>query len=345
MRAIRGILDRQLATMTPQLSVSRTPNQSPRPVAGPTPAVGGGSTGQGRPPHFELKSDSARMDSTVEISPAGSVKRHCTGQNGLMAESIFASAGSRIELRFKAAVHLLVMYDRGAREDGETSIEGVSSSKLRHFSEKLTFVPAGHAYYEWHEVSTSMRVSVLYLDARVKPASCDRIVHVPRILFDDPVLWKTAAKLKTVIERNQARGIPYSEALAQVLVHELPQSEHDLGYTPPRSRGGLATWQACAVSGYVERHLSETISLATLARLTRLSEQHFCRAFKKSFGLPPHQFHVQRRIERAKLLLSDRANTVTDIALMLGYSQTSTFSVAFRKTTGRSPREFRRDFA
>jgi AraC family transcriptional regulator len=306
---------------------------------------GGSSTGQG-PRQFELKSDPAGMDSTVQISPADSVKRHCTGRNGLMVESIFVPAGSRIELRFKAAAHLLVMYDQGARGDGETSIEGLHPSKLRHFSDKLTFVPAGHAYFEWHEVSTSMRVSVLYLDAaKVKRSSRDSTVYVPRILFEDPVLWNTAAKLKTVIERNHARGIPYSEALAQVLVHELPQSEQDLGYAPPHSRGGLATWQTCAVSGYLERHLSETISLATLARLTRLSEQHFCRAFKKSFGLPPHQFHVQRRIERAKLLLADRANTVTDVALMLGYSQTSAFSVAFRKTTGRSPREFRRDFA
>jgi AraC family transcriptional regulator len=329
----------------PQLSLPRSPKQSARPVARPSPVSSGSSTGQG-PRQFELKPDSARMDSTVQISPADSVKRHRTGRNGLMAESIFASAGSRIELRYKAAAHLLLMYDQGARGDGETSIEGLHPSKLRHFSDKLTFVPAGHSYYEWHEVSTSMRVSVLYLDAaKVNRSSRDCADYVPRILFEDPVLWKTAAKLKTVIERSQARGIPYSEALAQVLVHELPQTEQDLGYAPPQCRGGLATWQTCAVSGYLERHLSETISLATLARLTRLSEQHFCRAFKKSLGLPPHQFHVQRRIERAKLLLADRANTVTDIALMLGYSQTSAFSVAFRKMTGRSPSEFRRDFA
>jgi AraC family transcriptional regulator len=329
----------------PQLSLPRSPNQGGRPVGRRSPVLSGNSTTQG-PRQLELKSDSARMDSTVQISPTNAVKRHCTGRNGLMAESIFASPGSRIELRYKAAAHLLLMYDQGARGDGETSIEGLHSSKLRHFSDKMTFVPAGHSYYEWHEVSTSMRVSVLYLDAaKLRRSSRDCAVYEPRILFEDPVLWKTAAKLKTVIERNQARGIPYSEALAQVLVHELPQSEQDLGYAPPHSRGGLATWQTCAVSGYLERHLSETISLATLARLTRLSEQHFCRAFKKSFGLPPHQYHVQRRIERAKLLLADRENTVTDIALMLGYSQTSAFSVAFRKITGRSPREFRRDFA
>jgi AraC family transcriptional regulator len=261
-----------------------------------------------------------------------------------MTETIFASAGSRIEFRFNSRNHLLIMYHEGARGDGETSIDGHRPSTLRHLADKLTFVPAGREYRESHDVSASMRISALYLD----PARLERppeASYVPRILFDDSELWKTAAKLKGVIERGQPRALPYSEALAHVLMHELPRSDQNQHHAASENRGGLATWQMSAVEGYLQRHLSEQISLATLAQITRLSEQHFCRAFKKSFGIPPHQFHVQRRIERAKLLLSDRANTVTDIALTLGYSQTSAFSVAFRKTTGRSPRDFRRDFA
>jgi AraC family transcriptional regulator len=295
-------------------------------------------------PHSELSADDAPMGATVDISPSTSVKRHCTGRNGLLTESIFAPAGSRIEIRFHAEAHLLVMYDEGARKDGETSIEGSGPSKLRHFADKLTFVPAGYAYREWHEISTPTRISALYLDPAKLQHPPDRdAIYVPKILFEDPILWKTAAKLKSVIERGRAR-IPYSEAVAQVLMHELPQSNQDQGPAPQPSRGGLATWQMCAVASHLEGHLSEQISLAMLARITRLSEQHFCRAFKKSFGIPPHRYHVQRRIECAKRLLADRSKSVTDIALTLGYSQTSAFSVAFRKTTGRSPREFRRDF-
>jgi AraC family transcriptional regulator len=76
----------------------------------------------------------------------------------------------------------------------------------------------------------------------------------------------------------------------------------------------------------------------------RLSQHHFCRAFKQSFGVPPHRYHVQRRIEQAKLLLTDRAISITDIGLTVGYSQTSSFSVAFRKLTGWTPTEYRREF-
>jgi len=296
--------------------------------------------------HTDFQPECGFFDATVRISPIGAVKRHSAGRHGLVTESIYAPAGRRIEFRFDAPVHLLVMYDEGARREGETSIDGLDPSTLRNFADKLTFVPAGHAYYEWHQTRTPTRATYLYLDPTKLQNSGDiDATYVPRIFFEDSVLWKTAAKLKNVIERGQALGTLYPEALAKVLMHELPRSDQDLGRTSPLNRGGLATWQMRAVTGYVEEHMDEQISLATLARLARLSQHHFCRAFKKSFGIPPHQYHVQRRIERAKVLLADRANSVTDIALILGYSQASAFSVAFRKTTGRTPRAFRKDFA
>jgi AraC family transcriptional regulator len=113
---------------------------------------------------------------------------------------------------------------------------------------------------------------------------------------------------------------------------------------PKVNRGGLASWQKRAVAGYIEEHLREQVSLLKLAELARISQHHFCRAFKQSFGIPPHQYLLQRRMEVAKLLLSNRTNSVTDIALSLGYAQTSSFSSSFRKTTGWTPTVYRREF-
>jgi AraC family transcriptional regulator len=79
-----------------------------------------------------------------------------------------------------------------------------------------------------------------------------------------------------------------------------------------------------------------------LAGLARLSPFHFARAFKQSFELPPHRYLTLRRIERAKELLRQPDLSVTRIGLNVGFSDTSSFSVAFRRETGVTPTDFRR---
>jgi AraC family transcriptional regulator len=84
---------------------------------------------------------------------------------------------------------------------------------------------------------------------------------------------------------------------------------------------------------------------STLARLVRLSSYHFCRAFKQSLGLPPHQYHCQRRTDPARRLLATTEASVTEIGLTVGYSETSSFTAVFHRTTGLTPTAFRRSLA
>ena len=81
---------------------------------------------------------------------------------------------------------------------------------------------------------------------------------------------------------------------------------------------------------------------AAFAQLVRLSPYYFCRAFKQSFGLPPHRYHNRRRIELAKTLLAKLTPSVTEIGLAVGFSETSSFTAAFRKATGLTPTGYRR---
>ena len=119
-----------------------------------------------------------------------------------------------------------------------------------------------------------------------------------------------------------------------------PDAETSRVETP--AKGGLAAWQQRAAMAYIEEHLAERILLATLARLVGLSPCHFCRAFRQSLGQPPHRYHSRRRIERAKALLADPAPSVTNVGLTVGYRDTSSFSAVFHRTTGVSPRAYRR---
>jgi AraC family transcriptional regulator len=288
----------------------------------------------------------AVLHPTVSITPAETVRRLGTGWHWWFSESVHVPIGSKIEFRFQGNTHLLVLYNEGVRKNGETWIDGLQSSRLRSFARKLTFVPAGCAYREWHETDASTRITFLYLDPAAFQKSNDGEggLPPPRMYFEDSVVWDTTSKLKNTVESGQTKHKPYLEALSGVLAHELSRVNQELVREPAASRGGLAAWQKRAVVEYIEAHLGEQVCLLKLADLARLSVHHFCRAFKQSVGIPAHQYQVHRRMEIAKLLLAGRTMSVTDIALTLGYAHTSSFSSAFRKTTGLTPTVYRREF-
>jgi AraC family transcriptional regulator len=281
---------------------------------------------------------------TIQVSPVDSVKRLGTGCRRWFAESIFSRSGNKVEFRFSGPVHLLILYHEGTRRAGETAVDGLAPSIVRSFVNKFTFVPAGHSYRERHETSLSTRITFLYLDPE-KLAGRDgtRTSDRPLLYCDDFAVIETAAKIKNAIESGEPGDVSYLEALSSVLAHEL---SHPSGAGKNHSlyRGGLANWQKTTVIRYIETHLNEQIILSTLAGLVRLSDHHFCRSFKQSFGVPPRRYQMQRRIESAKSLLADRSIPITEIGLAVGYSQSSSFSDAFRKMTGWSPSEYRRQF-
>jgi AraC family transcriptional regulator len=127
-----------------------------------------------------------------------------------------------------------------------------------------------------------------------------------------------------------------------VLAHELLRLNNGAVAAEQRVRGGLAGWQEKRVGQFIEEHLSEDMSLATLADLVRLSPYHFVRAFKQSFGLPPHRYMSRLRMEQAKALLANPDMSVTQVGVNLGFSETSSFTTTFRKHTGLTPTAYRR---
>ena len=155
-------------------------------------------------------------------------------------------------------------------------------------------------------------------------------------------MWETSLKLTRLIEAGASACCCYAKALGIVLAHELLLLENGKNLSGPALQGGLANWQQRVVAHYIEENLDNSMSLMELAEIARLSPYHFSRAFKKSFGIPPHRYHMNRRIEWATRLLAEPSLSVTDIALKVGFADTNSFSVAFRNLVGRSPREYRR---
>lgn len=282
------------------------------------------------------------MSSIVTVQPVDAVERHTFASDGMAAEIVQITTRERLELRFRGPRHLLVVYDQAVRGDGETLLEGLPRSTLRDLTGKLIVVPAGHAYREWHQPCAAMRIACFCFDPARMPAQPACLG--PRLFFEDAALLETARKLRRQIEHAVPGGSRYVEALGTVLAHELARVGAAASHPEVPAKGGLAGWQQRAVTTYIEDHLAEPISLATLARLAGLSPCYFCRAFKRSLNLSPHRYHSIRRIEHAKLLLAQPKASITDIGLMVGYGETSSFTTAFHKATGITPTAYRRTF-
>jgi AraC family transcriptional regulator len=267
----------------------------------------------------------------------------------MAAESVQSASRIKTQYRFRAPMHLLVMYEKGELRGGEAFVEGLPRSTLRNLERKLTFVPAGHEYHEWHEPRGHTRIMLFYFDpAKIKidlDLGMPDIYVGPRLLFEDATLWHTALKLKTLVDDLALGDRLYFEILGSLLVHELVRLSRGIPRMQPRVRGGLAAWQQRIVTAHIEEHVDERIRLATLAHLVRLSPCHFSRVFKQSLGMPPQRYQTNRLMERAKLLLAQPAISVMEIGLTIGFSSPTAFATAFRKATGLSPTDYRRSLA
>jgi AraC family transcriptional regulator len=282
----------------------------------------------------------------IGFHPINLASRQTALWRGLSGEVVRISTQESFECEYCGPLHLLIAYQRATRHKGDSTVDGLPRSTLHDLSRKLTFVPAGIRFQERHDPSGPMHAIYLYIDPRAPLMDAEvgfagaRLL--PRLFFHRHFMWETALQLGALIEAGPSAEQCYAEALGIVLAHKLLRLNIGNMVAAPAAQGGLADWQRRAVAQYIDGNLAQQISLAALAETARLSPFHFSRAFKKSFGMPPHHHHMNRRIEWAKMLLAERSRSVTDIALQVGFADTSSFSVAFRKLAGRSPREYRR---
>ena len=283
---------------------------------------------------------------TVEFSPADVVRRQTASWRGVQAEIVQIIDHRYFEYSFKQPRHLLVAVEQGVRYDGETFVEGLPTSTLRNYSNRLIFVPAGRQFSGVQNPRLLTRSIGVFIDPQAVPADPDlRFAEAelePRLLFEHNGLWQTVFKLKAQIGSQDPADRLYAEALGGLLAHELVRLEGENAASRPVNRGGLAGWQQRRVIEYMEEHLAQDASLNVLADLVRLSPYHFLRSFKQSFGEPPHRYWTARRIERAKTLLANPRTPITQIAFGVGFSGSSAFSATFRRMTGQTPTNYRR---
>lgn len=164
---------------------------------------------------------------------------------------------------------------------------------------------------------------------------------IPQFSIIDPIIQHIAEALKAEIEAGCNTGKLFGESAATMLAVRLLQAYANHKSVFKEYEDGLDHNRLKVAIEYIHAHLEQNIKLADIAELLGISQYYFCHLFKQSIGLTPHQYLIQQRIERAKLLLKNRELSLAEIAIACGFTDQSHFTKSFKRSVGITPKAMR----
>jgi AraC family transcriptional regulator len=169
-----------------------------------------------------------------------------------------------------------------------------------------------------------------------------RLTVPPLDGLDLPQLRAAMGAVDAELTAGGAGGWRAAESLAIVLAVQLIRHVLAPRRQQRRRDGTMPRGRLRAVAEYIEEHLDAGPSLEQMAAVANLSPYHFARQFKAAAGLPPHQYVITRRVERAKQLLQGpRGLALAEVAARAGFSDQSVFCHHFKRQVGVTPGQFR----
>ena len=173
-------------------------------------------------------------------------------------------------------------------------------------------------------------------------ARIDELRYKPAVSHADPVLRGVAETLLPLFREPEQASRLFMDHVVLGIGHHVAHRYGGMRSVARPVLGGLSPHQERRAKELLMEKLSEDVPLATLAHECGLSLTHFSKAFRKSVGVPPHQWLIQRRIEFATRLLRDAPMSLAEIALACGFSNQSHFTRFFSSIMGVSPGVWRR---
>jgi AraC family transcriptional regulator len=212
----------------------------------------------------------------------------------------------------------------------------------------IAVVPAGSSVVCSRQGSVDSLL--IYLEpslvARVAAESFEfdptRTVVPPVHGLNAPELRSTMLAVDAELKSGGVGGSLMAESLANVLAVHLIRHTTGARRLPASADGVLPHRKLRTVIEYIMENLEGSPTLEQMAAVVHISPYHFARQFKAATGLPPHQYVVARRVERAQHLLRAHDELgLADVALRVGFSDQSQFSLHFKRIVGVTPRQFR----
>jgi AraC family transcriptional regulator len=211
----------------------------------------------------------------------------------------------------------------------------------------VIITPAGEPK-RWQHVEDAvaivLRISPAYVD-KLAAEECGSYMQGVEIRDNfatrDGYIEAMAARLLKCLEPESVRNGMYVESLTNQLSLHLLNHYASHGIAGHKFPTKLSQSKLRRAVQYIEDNLHRELALSDIAAALAISPGHFSHAFRQTLGLPPHQYVVQRRIERAKSLLRESDVPISEVANRIGCSSAASFSVLFQRATGMTPRNYR----
>lgn len=250
----------------------------------------------------------------------------------------------RVEIRDNP-VHLWEVQLSGQRRlqlsvDGCRVFEGWSQAG------DVLFLPAGHQI----ALEASVRADVVQLLLPPTRASLQHEQLKPWLAGQErPPTHRHSLELMRVafLGLHYAVHGTSDRAHERALLDELEPMIRDLRThtaTEDSEGPGLTLKKRRLIEGYILDGDADGLTLSAMAQAMGMSRCSFIRAFRRTFGRPPHQYVIEQRLERARRLLSDLDRKLLEIAMTCGFGSQSHFTTAFRQRLGISPSAYRQLF-
>ncbi|MBD2744719.1 AraC family transcriptional regulator [Coleofasciculus sp. FACHB-1120] len=166
----------------------------------------------------------------------------------------------------------------------------------------------------------------------------DEYEMLPHLITQDALIHQIGLGLKTQLKTKGSDSRLYAESAATFLAVHLLQNYSTQKFSIQEYEGGLPQQQLKKAVDYIQDNLAQEISLDAIADYLGISRYYFCRLFKQSTGLSPHQYVIQQRVERAKQLLQRGEMSIAHVAQACGFAHQSHLNRHFKRLTGVTPK-------
>jgi AraC family transcriptional regulator len=162
--------------------------------------------------------------------------------------------------------------------------------------------------------------------------------------IDDEVINVVGCSILSELAAETAASRMYVEAASLALAARLVQKHCDSGASASREpfSHSLDHIRLRRVLEYIDANFKNNITLEGLAGIAGYSAFHFARKFTLAMGIPPHRYVSRMRLEYAMAELASGKLPVAEIALNAQFSSQASFTRAFHRATGMTPKEYRR---